>query len=158
MVWEGPVQLWASQEGDRQHCHFWEGVLVLEGNLARFTASSSDDVELSNHLLRAKNLVFLGFSQSLSSELPLVVPLAISDLALACLGECIALGRERVWSWSLPDLAHTFELASCYLLLLLKEPPCHGSPLLFSHSINGIMHSPVKNCHFWEGWVHWCSC
>ena len=66
MVWEGPGLLRASQEGAWQHSHFWEGVLVLEGNsLACLTASSSDDVDidvLSNRLLRAKNLAFLGFS------------------------------------------------------------------------------------------------
>ena len=83
--------------GHWQHCHFWEGVLVLEGsNLARLIASSSDDVGrcvLSNCLLRAKNLAFLGLvSQSLSSELPLVVPLAISDLALGRLGNALLLG------------------------------------------------------------------
>ena len=33
--------------------------------------------------------------------------------------ECIALGRGRVRSWSLPDLAHTFELTCCQLLLFL---------------------------------------
>ena len=78
-------------------------MLVLGGNsLARLTASSSDDVGrcvLSNRLLRAKNLAFLGLvSQSLSSELLLVVPLAISDLALARLGNALLLGRGRVWS------------------------------------------------------------
>ena len=71
-------------------------MLVLEiSNLAHLTASSSDDVGrcvLSNHLLRAKNLAFLGFSQSLSSELPLVVPLAISDVALGHLGNALLLG------------------------------------------------------------------
>ena len=96
MVWEGPGLLQASQEGAWQQCHFWEGVLVLEGNsLACLTASSLDDVDvdvLSNRLLRAKNLAFLGFSQSLSSELPLVVPLAISNLALAHLGNALLLG------------------------------------------------------------------
>ena len=95
MSWEGPGLFQTSQEGAWQHCHFWEGVLVVEGNsLARLTASSSDDVVdvLSNRLLRTKNLAFLGFSQSLSSELPLVVPLAISDLALACLGNALLLG------------------------------------------------------------------
>ena len=75
-----------------QHCHFWEGVLVLEGSLARFTASSSDDVVLLNHLFKAKNLAFLGFSLSLSSELPLVVPLANSDLAHGHLGNALLLG------------------------------------------------------------------
>ena len=48
-----------------------------------------------NHHLRAKNLAFLGLvSISLSSELLLVVPLAISDLALV--REYIAHGRGRV--------------------------------------------------------------
>ena len=83
-------------------------MLILEGNsLACLTASSSDYVDvdvLSNHLLRAKNLAFLGFSQSLSSELPLVVPLAISDLALARLGNALLFGGggsgvEVFWIW-----------------------------------------------------------
>ena len=97
-------------------CHFWEGVLVLGGNsLARLTASSSDDVGrcvLSNRLFRAKNLAFLGFSQSLSSELPLVVPLAISDLALGRLGNALLLGGGgsgvevfRIWLIHLSLLA-----------------------------------------------------
>ena len=102
--------------GTWQHCHFWEGVLVLEGNsLARLTTSSSDDVDrcvLSNRLLRAKNLAFLGFSQSLSSELLLVVPLAISDLALGHLGKALLLGGGgsgvevfRIWLIHLSLLA-----------------------------------------------------
>ena len=90
----------------------WEEIV-----LARLTASSSDDVGrcvLSNRLFRAKNLAFLGLvSQSLSSELPLVVPLAISNLALGRLGNALLLGGGgsgvevfRIW-------AHTFELARC---------------------------------------------
>ena len=47
---------------------------------------------------KSQELGLSGFSQSLSSELPLVVPLAISNLALGRLGECIALGEGRVWS------------------------------------------------------------
>ena len=92
-------------------------MLVLGGNnLACLTASSSDDVGrcvLSNRLLRAKNLAFLGFSQSLSSELPLVVPLAISDLALARLGNALLLGGGGSGVEVFLDLAHTFELARC---------------------------------------------
>ena len=87
-----PGQLQASQEGVTATCHFWEVVLVLEGNLACFTASSLDDVVPSNRLFKAKNLAFLGFSQSLSSELLLVVPLAISDPALGRLGNALLLG------------------------------------------------------------------
>ena len=51
-------------------------------------ASSSDFVGVSNHLLRASTRAFLAIcgSQSDSSELPLVTPLAFSDLALAHLG------------------------------------------------------------------------
>ena len=125
-------------------------MLVLEGNHGHFTASSSDDVDLSKHLLRARNFAFLGFSQSLSSELPLVVPLAISDLALDLLGNALLLGGGVVWSGCLPDLAQTSQLVSCYLLLLLKEVPCHSSPLLFSDCV----HVLVKNSHLWEGRVH----
>ena len=72
--------------------------------------------------------------------------------------EGFALGRGRVRSWSLPDLAHTFELTRCNFLLLLKEPPCHCSPLLVTHCMNGNMHGLVYNCHFWEGRVHWSDC
>ena len=118
MVREGSGLLQASQEGAWEHCHFWEGVLVLEGNsLARLTASSLDDVDvdvLLNRLLRAKNLAFLGFSQSLSSELLLVVPLVISNLALACLGNALILGGGgsgvkvfRIWLIHLSLLAAT---------------------------------------------------
>ena len=50
--------------------------------------SSSDLVGVSNCLLRTSNCAFLAVcgSQSDSSELPLVTPLAFSDLALAHLG------------------------------------------------------------------------
>ena len=118
--------------GRWQHCHFWEGVLVLGGNsLACLTASSSDDVGrcvLSNRLLRAKNLAFLGFSQSLSSELPLVVPLAISDLALARLGNALLLGGGgsgvevfRIWFMHLSLLAASC-CCSCRNLLVTALP------------------------------------
>ena len=94
-------------------------MLVLEGNsLTHLTASSLDDVDvdvLSNCLLGAKNLAFLGFSQSLSSELLLVVPLTISDLALAHLGNALLLGGGgsgvevfRIWLIHLSLLAATF--------------------------------------------------
>ena len=116
-----------------QHCHFWEGVLVLGGNsLARLTASSSDDVGrcvLSNRLFRAKNLAFLGLvSQSLSSELPLVVPLAISDLALGRLGNALLLGGGgsgvevfRIWLIHLSLLAASC-CCSCRNLLVTALP------------------------------------
>ena len=107
-------------------------MLVLGGNsLARLTASSSDDVDrwaLSNRLLRAKNLAFLGFSQSLSSELPLVVPLAISDLALARLGNALLLGGEgsgvevfQIWLIHLSLLAASC-CCSCRNLLVTALP------------------------------------
>ena len=148
--------------GRWQHCHFWEDVLVLGGNsLARLTASSSDNVVrwvLSKRLLRAKNLAFLGFSQSLSSELPLVVPLAISVLALARLGNALLLGGGgsgvevfRIWFIHLSLLA----ASSC---CSLKKPPCHCSPLLVSYCVDGIMHRLVNYCHFWEGRVHRFNC
>ena len=61
--------------------------------------SSSDLVGVLNHLLRASNLAFLAVCglQSDSSELPLVTPLAFSDLALAHLGgTLLILGESGV--------------------------------------------------------------
>ena len=118
--------------GRWQHCHFWEDVLVLGGNsLACLTASSSDDVGrwvLSKRLLRTKNLAFLGFSQSLSSELPLVVPLAISNVALARLGNALLLGGGgsgvevfRIWFIHLSLLAAS-SCCSCRNLLVTALP------------------------------------
>ena len=61
--------------------------------------SSSDFVSVSNRLLRASNHAFLPVcgSQSDSSELLLVTPLAFSNLALACLrGTLLMLGGSGV--------------------------------------------------------------
>ena len=108
---------------------FWEGVLVLGGNLAHFTASSSEDVEFPNRHFKAKNLAFLGFSKSLSSELPLVVPLAISDLALGLLGNALLLGGGgsrlevfRIWLIHLSLLAATS--CCCWKKVLVMALPC----------------------------------
>ena len=113
----------------QQHCHFWEGVLVLEGNLTCFTASSSEDVDVLNHLFKAKNLVFLGFSLSLSSELSLVVPLAISYLALGLLGNALLLGGGgsgvevfQIWLIHLSLLAATS--CCCWKKVLVTGLPC----------------------------------
>ena len=56
--------------------------------------SSSDLIGVLNHLLRASNHAFLAVcgSQFDSSELPLVTPLAFSDLALAHLGGTLLMG------------------------------------------------------------------
>ena len=86
--WEGP----GASLLDRQSVALWEE--GVQNSLCLFTGtlcdgdSSSDFVGISNCLLRASNLAFLAVcgSQSDSSELPLVTPLAFSDLALACLG------------------------------------------------------------------------
>ena len=149
-LWSFEPYMWAiSNIGD-----FWEGMLVLEENTTCFFSASSSDVNISKCFLRAKNLAFLELLlQSFSSELPLVVPLPISDLALAFLGNALLLGGEGQ-ELSLPKLVHTLKLAGCYLLLLLEKM----SALLFPYCVNGIMHSLVENCHFWEGTVHWSSC
>ena len=75
----------------------WEE--VVRKSLCLFTGlydglSSSDLVGVSNHLLRASNHAFLDVcgSQSDSTELPLVTPLAFSDLALAGLGGTLLMG------------------------------------------------------------------
>ena len=75
---------------DRQSVALWEE--DVRKSLCLFTGPcsgfSSSDFGVSNCLLRASNRAFLAVrgSQSDSSELPLVTPLAFSDLALACLG------------------------------------------------------------------------
>ena len=88
LLWEHPK----TSFGGEQSVALWqEGV---QNSVCLFTGtlcdgvSSSDLVGISNCLLRASNLALLAVcgSQSDSSELPLVTPLAISDLALAHLG------------------------------------------------------------------------
>ena len=92
--------------------------------------SSSDLVGVSKSLLRASNHAFLAVcgSQSDSSELPLVTPLAFSDLALACLGGTLLMGGGSgvevllIWilHWSL--LA---AMAFCWFSkLLVTAFPC----------------------------------
>ena len=77
----------------------------VRNSLCLFTSTPCDGVSslglfgVSNHLLRASNCAFLAVcgSQSDSSELPLVTPLAFSDLALAHLGgTLLILGRSGV--------------------------------------------------------------
>ena len=73
---------------------------VVWNSLCLFTGtpcegfSSSDFVGVSNYLFRASNHALLAVcgSQSDSSELPLVTPLAFSDLALARLGGTLLMG------------------------------------------------------------------
>ena len=81
----------------RQSVAFWEE--VVQKTLCLFTGpcnglSSLDLVGVSNRLLRASNRAFLAVcgSQFDSSELPLVTPLAFSDLALARLGGTLLMG------------------------------------------------------------------
>ena len=87
---------------DGQSVTLWEE--VVQNNLCLFTGipcdglSSLDFVGVSNHLLRASNWAFLDVcgSQSDSSELLLVTPLAFSDLALAHLGGTLLMGGSGV--------------------------------------------------------------
>ena len=83
---------------DGQSVALWEE--VLWNNLCLFTGIpcdglSSDFVGVSNCLFRASNHAFLDVcgSQSDSSELLLVTPLAFSDLALAFLGGTLLMGE-----------------------------------------------------------------
>ena len=88
LFWEGL----GAPLSDGQSVALWEE--GVRNSLCLFTGtpcdgvSSSDLVGVSNCLLRASNLAFLAVcgSQSDSSELPLVIPLAFSNLALAYLG------------------------------------------------------------------------
>ena len=97
--WEGPGELLA----DGQSVALWEEdvqkcLCLFTGTLCE-GASSSDFVGVSNHLFRASNRAFLAVcgSQSDSSELLLVTPLAFSDLALAHLrGALLVLGGSGV--------------------------------------------------------------
>ena len=103
-----------------------------------------DFVGVLNRLLKASNLAFLAVcgSQSDSSELPLVTPLAFSDLALAHLrGTLLILGGSGIEVLLICALHWT----------LLAARACHCSPMLFSDSMNGIMHGSVNYCHFREG-------
>ena len=99
LLWRGP----GASLLDNQSVALWEE--GVQNSLCLFTGtpcdgvSSSDFVGVSNHLLRASNLAFLAVcsSQSDSSELPLVIPLAFSDLALARLeGTLLILGGSGV--------------------------------------------------------------
>ena len=87
--------LWGSPEASfagRQFVALWEE--GVQNSLCLFIGTPSDGVSssnligVSNHLLRASNLALLAVcgSQSDSFELPLVTPLAFSDLALTHLG------------------------------------------------------------------------
>ena len=80
---------------DGQSVALWEE--GVRNNLCLFTVSQCDGVSslnffgVSSCFLRVSNLAFLAVcgSQSDSSELPLVTPLAFSDLALTHLGETL---------------------------------------------------------------------
>ena len=111
-LWEGPGVQYSL---DGQSVALWEEVFrkslcLLTVPWARL--SSMDLVGVSNRLFRAWNQAILAVcgSQSDSSELPLVTPLAFSDLALAHLGGTLLMGGSGVevlliWilHWSLPD-------------------------------------------------------
>ena len=99
LCWEGPGVLLK----DGQSVALWEE--DVQNSLCLFTGtlcegvSSLDFVGVSNHLLRASNCALLTLcgSQSDSSELSLVTPLAFFDLALAHLeGTLLILGGSGV--------------------------------------------------------------
>ena len=71
----------------------WKSLCLFTGKLCE-GVSSLDFVGVSNCLLRASNHALLAVcgSQSDSSELLLVTPLAFSDLALASLGGTLLMG------------------------------------------------------------------
>ena len=110
--------------------------------------SSLDFIGVLNRLLRASNLAFLAVcgSQSESSELPLMTPLAFSDLALAHLG-----GTLLILGWSGVEVLLTCAL---HWSLFAARAFCWVSSLsLLSHvvlCVNGIMHGSVNYCHFRE--------
>ena len=93
-LWEGSG-VWYSLDG--QSVALWEE--VFQKSLCLLIVpwdglSSSDLVGVSNRLFKAWNRAILDVcgSQSDSSELPLVTPLAFSDLALALLGGTLLKG------------------------------------------------------------------
>ena len=82
---------------DGQSAALWEEVFqksLCLLNVLWDGLSSSDSVGVSNRLFKAWNRAILDVcgSQSDSSELPLVTPLAFSDLALAHLGGTLLMG------------------------------------------------------------------
>ena len=119
-LWEGPGVQYSL---DGQSVALWEEVFWK--SLCLLTVpwdwlSSSDFVGVSNCLFRAWNQAILDVcgSQSTSSELLLVTPLAFSNLALAVSGRDIAHGRV-FRCWSPLDLNIALELAHCYGFLLV---------------------------------------
>ena len=71
----------------------WKSLCLFTGTPCE-KVSSSDFVGVSNCFFRASDCALLAVcgSQSDSSELPLVTPLAFSDLALAHLGGTLLMG------------------------------------------------------------------
>ena len=99
---------------------FWKSLCLL--NVPWDGLSSLDLLGVSNCLFKAWNRAILDVCglQSDSSELPLVTPLAFSNLALAHLGKGdIAHGRV-FRCWSPLDLNIALELACCYCFLLVQ--------------------------------------
>ena len=98
LFWEGPEALLAGG----QSVALWEE--VVQNSLCLFTGTPQDGVSSSalvgvlNYLLRASNIALLAVCdlQSDSSEWPLVIPLAFSDLALARLGGPLLMGESGV--------------------------------------------------------------
>ena len=92
--------------------------------------SSSDLVGVSNHLFRAWNQAILDVcgSQSDSSELLLVTPLAFSNLALACLGGTLLMGGcsgvELLLIWILQWSLLTARAFCWFSKLLVTALPC----------------------------------
>ena len=92
--------------------------------------SSSDLVGVSNHLFKAWNQAILDVcgSQSDSSELPLVTPLAFSDPALAHLGGTLLMGGcsgvELLLIWILHWSLLTARAFCWFSKLLVTALPC----------------------------------
>ena len=91
----GGPGVWYSLDG--QSVALWEDVFrksLCLLNVPWDWLSSSDFVGVSNHIFKAWNRAILDVcgSQSDSSELPLVTPLAFSNLALALLGGTLLMG------------------------------------------------------------------
>ena len=127
---EGPG-VWYSLDG--QSMALWEE--VFQKSLCLLTVpwdglSSSDLVGVSNRLFRAWNRAILDVcgSQFDSSELPLVTPLAFSDLALARLGGTLLMGRcsgvELLLIWILHWSLLAARALCWFSKLLVTALPC----------------------------------
>ena len=102
-----------------------------------------------NRFFKAWNRAILDVcgSQSDSSELLLVTPLAFSDLALALLGGTLLMGGcsgiEVLLIWMLHWSLFAAITFCWFSKLLITALPCCSLDC-----VNGIMHSSVDYCHF----------